>query len=61
MIEDNANYVSKINKLGIKTILIKQPYNIEYKHKLNTFAENWLDVYDIFSQVYKFDDEIISF
>ena len=62
LIEDNFEYVKSANKKGIKSILIKTTYNQNYKHKLNTFAENWLDVYSILANEFNFDkNDIISF
>lgn len=60
-IEDNCDNVKDVNKNGIKSILIATSYNKHYKHKLNSFAENWLDVYSILAKHYNFDEnDLIS-
>lgn len=62
LIEDNCDNVKYANKNGIKSILIKTSYNEHYEHKLNTFAESWIDVYSILAKHYNFDDnDLISF
>ncbi|MGN1200749.1 MAG: hypothetical protein ACI4R8_00595 [Candidatus Caccovivens sp.] len=62
LIEDNCENVKFANNYGIKSILIKTSYNQDYKNELNTFAENWLDVYSILAKCYNFDEnDLISF
>ena len=62
LIEDNCENVKLANKCGIRSVLIKTSYNEHYCHKLNTFAESWLDIYSILAKYYNFDeDNLISF
>ena len=62
LIEDNCENVKLANKCGIRSVLIKTSYNEHYCHKLNTFAESWLDIYSILAKYYNFDEnDLISF
>ena len=62
IIEDNAGFVSKVNSVGINSILIQASYNSHYTHSLNQFAETWLDVYELLGKRYNFDyHDIIEF
>lgn len=62
IIEDNAGFVSKVNSVGINSILIQASYNSHYNHPLNQFAETWLDVYELLGKRYNFDyHDIIEF
>lgn len=55
MIEDKSEIVSLLNEKNIKTALIKQEYNKDYKHKDNLLAENWLDLYQKLGKIFKFE------
>lgn len=55
LIEDNADHVQNVNNVGIKSIIIKTDYNKNYSNPLNTFAENWLDLYMILGKEFNFD------
>ena len=61
MIEDNPNFVKKLNDKNIKTILIKTHYNKDYKHNNNIFVNNWLDLYCKLGEIYNFDTNKIIF
>ena len=61
MIEDNPDFVEKLNNNNIKTILVKADYNKDYSNKLNIFVENWLDLYIKLGNLYKFDTNNIIF
>ena len=62
MVEDNPNFIEKINASGIESCLIYQPYNSSYKNKLNFHAENWLDFYDKICKKYgKTNEKLINF
>ncbi|MCQ2564330.1 MAG: hypothetical protein MJ152_00475 [Clostridia bacterium] len=61
LVEDNVESVTKANKNKIKTFLIKATYNASYKHKLNKFAENWLDLYEQICEIYNLKKEIDLF
>lgn len=61
IIEDRFKYVEEANKIGIKSILLKNSYNKEYSHKNNKFADSWLEVYDLVKKEFKLKgDEIIK-
>lgn len=45
LIEDSVEHISKANIDGIKTIMLSQPYNVNYFHKLNKTASCWAEIY----------------
>ena len=55
MVEDNPNFVSKLNNQGVKTVLIKTQYNKNYNHELNTTVNNLLELYEFLGKIYNFD------
>ena len=55
MIEDNLNFVKKLNDNNIKTILIKTDYNKEYSNENNVFVHNWLELYVELGKIYGFE------
>ena len=61
MIEDNPEFVEKLNNNDVKTILIKTPYNKNYSNKNNIFAYDWLHLYTILGKIYNFDTNDIIF
>ncbi len=62
LIEDSCENVKLANKNGIRSILIKTSYNEHYGHKLNEFAESWIEVYSLLAKYYNFDEnDLICF
>lgn len=60
-IDDRPKTLVKLNEVGIKTIMIKNPHNemLQNDGKF-TFAENWNDVYYIVKGLEKSDERIIK-
>ena len=59
MVEDNPNFVEKLNNQGVKTILIKTQYNKYYNHELNHTVNNLLELYEYLGKVYNFESSDI--
>lgn len=61
MVEDNPNFVDKLNTQGVKTIIIKKQYNKDYSHPLNHTVNNLLELYEYLGEIYNFEsDDIIN-